>query len=483
MSLTVRGALLWSFAERYTSLAVTVVSTMLLSRLLTPAQVGVFSLCAAVTAVAGTLRDFGISEYLIQERELNRSKLRAAFGVAIMIGWGIGACVFLGRSLVATYFNEPGVAQVLTVLALNFLILPFASPAFALLNREMAFRKIFVLQTVSNTVQSVAAVGLAYTGHGFMSLAWAPVISMMVQTLMLLYMRPSESMILPSLHGTSQVLKYGSVFVSTRVIETLTRNAHEFVIAKQFGFASVGLFSRAFGLLELFYNNVAAAVLRVATPAFANEHRAGQSLAGTFARGTAIFTVVAWPFFGFVALMAGEIIALLFGPQWSAAAPICSILALAMMPSYLYALGPNLLAATGNVKTRLRISLLYSPVHLTGIVLASFISLKAVAAVWGVNHLILLFLYGRQLRRVLAADLRSLFGPSLPSAVVAAACIASQVMVAEACRAAGFAGIATLALVVLGAAISWLIGLRLTAHPALNEIGRLTQRFRQKPAQ
>ena len=66
MGESAKRALIWSLAERHAGLVVALVTTVILSRLLTPAQVGIYSLCAAFTAVAGILRDFGVSEYLIQ---------------------------------------------------------------------------------------------------------------------------------------------------------------------------------------------------------------------------------------------------------------------------------------------------------------------------------------------------------------------------------------------------------------------------------
>lgn len=476
MSLSVRGALLWSFAERYASLIVTVASTMLLARLLTPTQVGIFSLCAAVTTVAGILRDFGVTEYLIQEKDLTRDKLRAAFGIAIAIAWSIGAAVFSLRGWVASYYGEPGVAQVLAVLSLNFLILPFASPAFALLSREMAFRKIFVIQLSSNTVQSVMAVGLAYAGFGYMSLAWAPVASILVQTLLVTAFRPSDTFLLPSLKNARAVLTYGSMFVSSRVIETLTRNAHEFLIAKQFGFGSVGLFSRAFGLLELFYNNVTAAILRVATPAFADNHRSGEESNKTYGRGTAIMTCVAWPFFGFIALMSNEIIHVLFGHQWTGAAPIAAILALSIMPTYLYVLGPSLLAATGQVKRRLIISLCYSPVHLIAIFTASFLGMEYIAAAFGLSNLLQLALYCWHLPKVLGTSTKTLLAPSLPSGLVALCSIAAAAAVAQLFKDRDTYELVLLIFAAVAAAIVWMIAVLVTNHPILIEIKRLSSK-------
>lgn len=480
--LSVRRALVWSFAERYSSLVVTMASTMILARLLTPAQVGVFSLCASVTAVAGILRDFGVSEYLNQEKDLTDDKLRAAFGVAIVIAWSIGLMVVLSRHAVANFYGEPGVARLLAVLSLNFLILPFASPAFALLAREMAFRKIFVVQIVSNAVQSVVAVTLAYRGYGYMSLAWAPVASIAVQTLLVGYFRPRESFLLPGFKEARQVLRYGTIFVTSRFIETFTRNAHEFIIAKQVGFAAVGLFSRAFGLIELFNSNVTSAVMRVASPSFATDHRAGIALAGAFARGTAIFTSIAFPFLGFIALMSPEIIRVMFGHQWDAAAPLARILAVALVPFYLIGLAPHLLAATGHVNRRLRISLWFSPVHLLGVLAASFISLEAVASVWAVSNTVMLIMYMVHLRAVLHVSPRELFMPSLRSVLVTAVSVSAQAATLFLCRKFATPELVSLIVVAAVAALSWLLAVKLSGHPVYDEIARFAASRRLRAA-
>ena len=199
MSLTPRGALVWSFAERYVGLVISIASTMLLSRLLTPAQVGIYSLCAAFTAVAGILRDFGVSEYLIQEKDLTHDKLRSAYGIAFLIAWSIGIGIFLGRHTVADFYGEPRVAEVLAVLAVNFAMLPISSPTFALLNRELAFRQIFGLQMACNAAQAVTSVTLAAIGHGVMSLAWGPIANVATQSIILIAMRPKECLTLPGL--------------------------------------------------------------------------------------------------------------------------------------------------------------------------------------------------------------------------------------------------------------------------------------------
>jgi O-antigen/teichoic acid export membrane protein len=366
------------------------------------------------------------------------------------------------------------------VLVLHFLILPISSPAFALMNREMAFRNIFILQLICNATQAAVSVLLAYRGHGYMALAWGPIANVAVQSVLLAWMRPAQSFVLPGLQEARTVLRFGSMFVASRVIEVLARNAHEPIIAKKFDFAAVGLFSRAWGLIDLFHNNIAAAVVRVATPAFAAEHRAGRSLADSFARAATIFTCISWPFFALVALTSEEIIRIMFGAQWLAAAPLASILALTAIPTGLYALVPQMMSATGHVKRRLQVTMWSAPVHILGVFVASFHSLKAVAAVWFLSNMITLLLYLGHLHQALHVSPKVLFRPCVGSAAVTLGSVALQVMAVVACRWADMPAVVTLAAAVLMGALGWWLAAAAVSHPAREEVQRLLQGFTQR---
>jgi O-antigen/teichoic acid export membrane protein len=472
--------LIWSFAERYASFLVTVASTLVLARLLTPAQVGVYSLCASLGTIATILRDFGVSEYLIQERDLTRAKIRTAFGLALIVAWTLGAGVYLSRNALAAYFGEPGVAPVLAVTALQFLILPLSSPAFALMNREMAFRRIFALQTACNLAHAATSLTLAWQGFGTLSLAWGPIAGVAMQTLLLSWMRPRDSLVWPGLSEYRSVLRFGSVYMSARMVETLAQNIHDPVIAKHFDFTSVGLFSRAFGMVEMFRSNVADAIVRVATPVFAAEHRAGRPLAEAFGRATSIFVSLSWPFFGFVALCAPEIVQVMFGPQWQAAAPLAVLLALAAMPGGLYELVPQMLSATGHVHKRLRVALWVSPLHIAAILAASLGSLRWMALAFAVSHLVALGVCLVQVRVALKVDVLRLYAPCGLSAALAICSVAAQAGMAFGARAWGLPAWLVVALALSGGVLAWAAAGRALEHPAYRELSALARPLRAR---
>lgn len=478
MKLTPRSALAWSFAERHASFLATLASTLVLARLLTPAQVGVYSMCAALLAVAAIVRDFGVSEYLIQLREHSaedsRARLQAAVGVALLAAWTLAALIWFTRQALAAWFAEPVVAQVLAVMALHVALLPLSSPAFALLNRELAFRRIFWLQTANTLATAGVGVGLALQGHGTLALAWGPVAGVLMQTLLIVWVAPRSSFAWPHpgalLRHGGEVLRYGLTYMGSRLIETLAKNVHEPVIAKRFDFEAVGLFSRAWGLVEMFHSHVADAVVRVTTPAFAQVHRDGQALGPALARATALYTCVSWPFFGFVALCAPEIIALLFGPQWVAAAPLASILAIAAMPAALYELVPQLLSATGHVQRRLRLAVWVAPVHIGGVLLASLHSLQAVATVGLLSSAVMLLLCRVQLQAALGLGWRALLAPSGASALLALGCVVAMATAAFALRSIAWPAAAVLIGALTAGTLTWWILAGLLNHPARAEL-------------
>ena len=92
--MSTRHSLFFSFLDRYASLAIAIVSSMVIARLLTPAEIGVFSVTMVLLLSVNTFRDMGASQYLVQEQELTIERIRAVWAVQLGLGFGL-ACVVL----------------------------------------------------------------------------------------------------------------------------------------------------------------------------------------------------------------------------------------------------------------------------------------------------------------------------------------------------------------------------------------------------
>ncbi|MEE8445630.1 MAG: oligosaccharide flippase family protein, partial [Alphaproteobacteria bacterium] len=179
-----------------------------MARLLTPAEIGIFSVGIAVVGMAHMLRGFGVGSYLIQEKELTRDKIRAAFTVALVIAWVMAGVLIALSGPMADFYDEPGVHQVMMVLSINFFLIPFSAPILALLNREMNFAALFCIGVMSTFAGAATSVTMAILGFGFMSLAWGSVAGILTTVVVANLNRPSLAQVLPSFRGWRQIVSF-----------------------------------------------------------------------------------------------------------------------------------------------------------------------------------------------------------------------------------------------------------------------------------
>ena len=476
--MSVRRSLTLSFAEKYAVLLISIVSTMILARLLSPAEIGIFSVSVAVIGIAQMLRDFGVTQYLIVEEDLTRDRIRAAFGVTIAISWTLAAALFAARGAIADFYDEPGLSAALSVLSFNFLLIPFGNPVLSLLRRDMAFGALFWINTGTAVVRETTSVGLAFAGFGFMSLVWGSFASVATTALLATLYRPSQAWVLPGFREWRRVFRFGLPASGTALVTETGISAADLAIGRIQGFAEVGLYSRALGLVNLFHQNIMSAVRWVSLPAFAADSRAGQDVRGNYLKSVSYITAIAWPFYGFLALMAFPVIRILFGDQWDESVPLARILAAGGAVGALWALANQVLTATGHVNRVFRAECAIQACRIGLIVVAAFHSLAAVALAQVASYLIGFFVFQRYLSGGLGIGAFDVLAAAARSVVAAAAALAIPVVVVLVWGLRPDNAFLSVTVAGVGLAAGWLAGLAVSGHPMLAEIRAVAFRRR-----
>src|SRR5207248_653017 len=124
---------------------------------------------------------------------------------------------------------------------------------------------------------------------------------------------------------------------------------------------AVGLVSRAQGVMNLMHRDLLGAVATVMFPALSNVRREGKDVDAVYQRCLAIISVVAWPFYGFLALFPRDALRLLFGPQWDAAAGLVPLFCIAGAAAVFWKMIPALLQAVGRADLLMRAELVIQP--------------------------------------------------------------------------------------------------------------------------
>ncbi len=351
-----RRAIALSGGEKYVTLAIHFVSTVIVARLLTPEEIGIYSVGAAAVAIANVLRDFGVTTYLIQEPDIDRVRVRTAFTITLAIGWSLGGVVYLAAPALAGFYGESGVEAVLHVIALNFLLIPFGSVALALLRRDMRFQHMFRVGVASALAHAVVVVSLAHAGLGYMSLAWAAVAGVLVQVAGALSATPQRFVGMPTLREARRVLSFGGRIGLANVTNEVANAAPDLILGRVLGFTTLGYFNRALGFVQLFEYAVIDALRPVWLPYFSRQQREGADVRAAYLRALGYLLIVAWPALATMAMLAPVLIGLLYGGQWGPAVPIAYVLVLAIAVRVPAVLTNAVLTARGLAPLVLRIA-------------------------------------------------------------------------------------------------------------------------------
>ena len=121
------------------NMALQMATTIILARLLMPADFGILAMATMVTGLALIFQDLGLGQALVQRKAIRREHTSSAFWGTLVMALLLYAGVFLSAPLVADYFSEPRMVPVLKLIALIFLLSPFAVVPRALLQRELDF--------------------------------------------------------------------------------------------------------------------------------------------------------------------------------------------------------------------------------------------------------------------------------------------------------------------------------------------------------
>ncbi len=451
-------------------------NVVIVSRLLRPEEIGIFSVAVSVLGFAHIFREFGVGQYLVQAAQVGKAELRAAFTVTLASSWLIALLIFLLRYPLSSFYGHEGVAEVLLVVCLNFLVLPLGSAQMAMMKRELRFGAIAGIGVAAAAVQTLVTIACAYVGQSYLSMAWGSLAMHLTSALAVNVLRAGHGPTLPTLHGLPAVLKFGSLTSASALIREIGLAAPDLILGRTLGFADVAVFSRGQGLQKMLVQRINALVRHVHFPTLASQLRKGGDATALFFQATNHLSAVTLPLLAVLAALSEPLILFVFGEQWEAAVPVAVYICIGRMLMAPYALYALTLMAAGKLYSELwaesfallaRIAVLLSSIWLPlddvvrllliAFLLEAYSGQRALKRALGIG-------FGMMLRRLWKA-----------AALVPFACL-GPLLVLWLAASAGIAQDHRLGMLVAGgmlALMGWSVGVYVLDHPMKGEIARL----------
>ncbi len=320
-----KWALLGSAGQTLLSLAI----VMALSRLLTPEDFGRIAIAAIFLALADTAGRRGVGPAIVQRPELTEGHVATGFALSLGIGAALAGALFAAAPLVGEVSGEPAVAPLLKALSLGTVLSALGVVSEHLLRRELRFREVMAASVLSQALGGgLVAVAVALLDHGVWALVWGMLARQCIFALAVLAWRPPPRRLRFRGREAAELLRTGAGFSAIALLDVAARHGVHLIVARTLGAAPLGLFTRAYrlGRAPAVLSPVLSGVLM---PAMALRQDRRERIGPVYLNGVEMLFLAAFPASLAVAAAAPEIVRVVLGGQWDAAAPALSILALA----------------------------------------------------------------------------------------------------------------------------------------------------------
>jgi O-antigen/teichoic acid export membrane protein len=296
--------------------------SLILSRLLSPKEIGIFSITAVLVGFTHVFRDFGVSAFIRRQKVLTDEILRASIGVLLTSSWLIAAALYLSAEYWAVYFNQPGISRIMHVQAIGFIIIPFGSIPQAVLSRNMDVEKTTIVTFFSVIVYATTCISLAYLGFSYMSMAWANLANIVASSLGLMLLSPKGLPRMPSFKGWQRVVHFGAGSITTSALKAVDAALPDILLGKISGPHDVGIFSRGNSTVNIFNTIATPTVNYFALPYLAKTHHGGEDVGREVGKSIAYLSGIMWPALIVMAVMSNSVITFLYGAAWLESAAI-----------------------------------------------------------------------------------------------------------------------------------------------------------------
>jgi O-antigen/teichoic acid export membrane protein len=376
---TARGALA-SAIGRAGTFVLRFCSMVVLARLLAPADFGLIGMVTACTGCLGLVGDCGLSMAAVQSPTVSRAQTSMLFWINLAVGGILTALCVAMAPILAAFYHEPRLLWVTAVIGASFIFGGAAAQHRAMLQREMRFLVLAVID-ISAVFASVAlGIGMAAAGLGYWALVGMVVCVPIVGVLGVWiagWWVPAPPWQRAEIRS---MLKYGGTVTLNSIVVYVAYNADKVLLGRFWGAEALGIYGRAYNLINLPTDNLSSTISMVAFPALSRLQNDPERLRSFFLKIYGLFISIVLPITMGCALFAEDIIRVFLGAKWDAAAPLFRLLAPLTLTLPLITPFGCLMQATGRVKRSLKIALFIAPVMILGYVAGLSYGPQGVAA-------------------------------------------------------------------------------------------------------
>lgn len=351
------SGVIWTFAQQFSVQIINFGVQIILARLLMPEDFGLIAMLTVFINIGQMLMDGGMTSSLIRTKNPDQLDYSTVFVTNFLVSIGIYVIIFLSAPLIAGFYDQEVLKNILRVYALTFVIRSFVAVHVAKLTKEMNFKTQMKLQIPSTIVGAAVGVIMAFSGYGVWSLVGlnlAQTIVFTIQNWIFIKWRPS---LIFNKRRFKYHLNFGYKLTLSGLLDTVYNDAYRIVIGKFFSPASVGFFNQAETMRLFPVGQISTVMGKVTYPLFSNIKN-DEQLRSAYRSTMKLVLFAVIPIMLILIIIAEEFFLFLFGAKWLPAVPYFQVLAIASIVRPISSYNLNILKVKGRSDLFLKVEVI-----------------------------------------------------------------------------------------------------------------------------
>lgn len=352
------SGMVWTFAQQFSTQGVGFVISVVLARLLLPAEFGIIGMIAIFMGIGGALVDSGLASSLIRTPDANQEDFSTVFYFNILGSIFFYFILYISAPWIANFFDQPILKDITRLYGITFIINAFSTIQLTRLTQKMDFKTQMIVSVPSIVGGGALGITLAYMGFGVWSLVWMRLFQSFLNSLQLWIVTKWKPSLIFNIAKFKYHFKFGYKLLLSGLLDTVFTNIYTLIIGRLFLPAQLGFYIRANSVVQLPVENISGALNKVTYPLFAQIKDDNERLRKVYKQIMQMVTFLIAPTLITMGVLATPLFRFVFTEKWLPAVPYFQILCIAgiIYPFHFYNL--NILNVKGRSDLFLRLEII-----------------------------------------------------------------------------------------------------------------------------
>jgi len=378
---TAVSGMMWTFGQQFGTQVIGFFISIILARLLLPKEFGLLGMISVFVGIGTSLINSGLTQSLIRTEKADQEDYSTVFFFNLIGSICIYWMLFFLAPLIADFFSQPILIQIIRVYCLTFIISAFSEVQLTRLTKEMNFKLQMTISIPSLIGSGLLGVFLAYKGFGVWSLVWMSLCQSFLSTVQLWFRAAWTPSFIFNVPKFKYHFKFGYKLTLSGLLDTIFTNIYLIIIGRFFMAAEVGFYTRANSLKQLPVTNVSAALNKVTYPLFASIQNDNVKLRSIYKQIMQMVVFIIAPILLIMGVLAEPLFRFLFTEKWLPAVPYFQIMCLAGILYPIHSYNLSILNVKGRSDLFLKLEIVKKV--LVVIMIIATIKFGIIGLIWG----------------------------------------------------------------------------------------------------